>query len=178
MYVLCRPSPTYLLGPLAESSATPARVSRLLTAIYDTPGMCGRGHCIVKEATWWLINIPRGQHIGDFVVARSFRHVCRAIAASLLELCQLASSYNSRGKKATSLGLRNDERCEGCSVAFLARLNAYFWKVHFPFSSSLFSGWFNYFAARLFPNRCNVELDIHWTKASVKNTSRCSCVFL
>lgn len=53
----------YLLGLCTESSVPPARVSRLVTAIYDTPRMCGREHCIVKKATRGLINIPRGTDI-------------------------------------------------------------------------------------------------------------------
>lgn len=64
----------YLLRSFVESFA-PARVSRLVTATYDTSGMCVRGHCIAKKATHRLINIPRGRHIGNFVVARSFRHI-------------------------------------------------------------------------------------------------------
>jgi len=69
--------PTICSGRLLK--ATPARVSRLVTATYDTSGMCGRGHCIAKKATHKLINIPRSRHIGNFVAARSFRHVYRAI---------------------------------------------------------------------------------------------------
>lgn len=73
MYALYRQSSATYSGHLLK--ATPARVSRLVTATYDTSGMCGRGHCIAKKATRRLINIPRGRHIGNFVVARSFRHI-------------------------------------------------------------------------------------------------------
>ena len=66
VYVLYQQSSAIYSGRLLK--ATPARVSRLVTATYDTSGMCGRGHCIAKKAIHKLIKIPQGRHIGNFVV--------------------------------------------------------------------------------------------------------------
>lgn len=86
----------YLFGLYIERSVPPARVSRLVTAIYDTPGMCGRGHCIVKEATRVVLL--------TFYVGLTYRRFCRRAIfsahlprdnrSSLLKSCQWTCANN------------------------------------------------------------------------------------